>query len=151
MNTDNIVPVKKEHLLLMQVLCWLGPGIKILITGIQALRQVSTVHPHRVWWLILTAIVVAILFSLMFNNFVKRYTARILNFPERRKSLFAFFDLHGYILIFFMMGLGICLKFIPFIPTEFFAGFYPGLGTALSIAGLRYLFSWFHASTAKRI
>lgn len=142
MNTDRILPVNKEHLLLMQVLCWLGPGIKIIITGIQAMLQVQTDHPQRVWWLCLIAVAVAICFSLMFDNFIKRYTARILNFPERKKSLFAFFDLRGYIMIIFFMCLGIALKFIPGMPVEFFAGFYPGLGSALSIAGVRYLDSW---------
>ena len=142
MNADRFLPVNREHLLLMQVLCWLGPGIKILVTGIQAMLQVAATHPERVWWLCLTVTAVVISFSLMFNNFVKRYTARILNFPERKKSLFAFFDAHGYILIFFMMGLGISLKFIPCIPLEFFAGFYPGLGAALSIAGLRFFIAW---------
>ena len=138
----SILPVNREHLLLMQVLCWLGPGIKVLITGIQAMLYVNTTHPERVWWLMLIAIMVAITFSLMFNNFIKRYTARILNFPERKKSLFAFFDAHGYIMIAFFMCLGIGLKFIPGMPVEFFAGFYPGLGTALSIAGIRYFISW---------
>jgi len=142
MNTDKIIPVNKEHLLLMQVLCWLGPGVKIFITGIQAQLTVHALHPERTWWLILIALAVVLCFSKMFDNFIKRYTARILNFPERKKSLFAFFDLHGYILIFFMMGLGISLKFIPGMPTEFFAGFYPGLGAALSIAGIRYLITW---------
>lgn len=142
MNTDRILPVNKEHLLLMQVLCWLGPGIKIIITGIQAMLQVQTDHSQRVWWLCLIAVAVAICFSLMFDNFIKRYTARILNFPERKKSLFAFFDLRGYIMIIFFMCLGISLKFIPGMPVEFFAGFYPGLGSALSIAGVRYLDSW---------
>ena len=143
MNTDRILPVNREHLLLMQVLCWLGPGIKVLTTGIQAMLYVNTTHPERVWWLILIAIMVTITFSLMFNNFIKRYTARILNFPERKKSLFAFFDAHGYIMIAFFMCLGIGLKFIPGMPVEFFAGFYPGLGTALSIAGIRFFISWF--------
>ena len=138
----SILPVNREHLLLMQVLCWLGPGIKVLITGIQAMLYVNTTHPERVWWLMLIAIMVTITFSLMFNNFIKRYTARILNFPERKKSLFAFFDAHGYIMIAFFMCLGIGLKFIPGMPVEFFAGFYPGLGTALSIAGIRYFISW---------
>lgn len=144
MNANQILPVNKEHLLLMQVLCWLGPGIKIFITGIKAFRQVYVDNLERVWWLCLITVIVAVLFSLMFNNFVKRYTARILNFSERKKSLFAFLDTHGYILIFCMMSLGISLKFLPFIPIEFFAGFYPGLGTALSIAGLRFFSSWWH-------
>ena len=146
MNIDTILPVNKKHLLLMQVLCWLGPGVKILTTGINAMQTVSECNPERVWWLVLIALTVAITFSLMFNSFINRYTARILNFPEQKKSLFAFFDLHGYILIFFMMGLGISLKFIPIIPTELFAGFYPGLGVALSIAGIRYFVSWWKAA-----
>ena len=145
MNTDRILPVNREHLLLMQVLCWFGPGIKVLITGIQAMLQVNSIHPERVWWLSLIAVVIAIVFSLMFNNFIKRYTARILNFPERKKSLFAFLDAHGYIMITFFMCLGIGLKLIPGMPLEFFAGFYPGLGTALSIAGIRYFISWLAA------
>ena len=145
MNTDKIIPVRREHLLLMLVLCWLGPGIKILVTGVKALMDVTENHHERVWWLVVAAVAVAVSFSLMFNNFVKRYTQRILDFPERKKSIFAFFDLHGYILIAFMMGLGISLKFIPGMPAEFFAGFYPGLGIALSIAGFRFLASWVKA------
>ena len=145
MNTDKIIPVRREHLLLMLVLCWLGPGIKILVTGVKALMDVAENHPERVWWLVVAAVAVAVSFSLMFNNFVKRYTQRILDFPERKKSIFAFFDLHGYILIAFMTGLGISLKFIPGMPAEFFAGFYPGLGIALSIAGFRFLASWVKA------
>lgn len=145
MQTDQIIPVNKEHLLLMQVLCWLAPGIVILKKGTQAMLAVHAATPERVWWLCAIAATVAVAFSLMFNNFVKRYTARILDFPTRKKSLFAFFDLRGYILIIFMMCLGISLKYIPGMPAEFFAGFYPGLGTALSIAGVRYLVSWWQA------
>lgn len=44
-----------------------------------------------------------------------------------------------------MMCLGISLKFIPGMPAEFFAGFYPGLGFALSLAGVRYFVSWWQA------
>ena len=141
MNTDRILPVNREHLLLMQVLCWLGPGIKIFITGLQNMAIVSATHPERVWWLTLTAVAVVVAFLLMFNSFILRYTQRILSFPERKKSIFAFFDLRGYLLICFMMGLGISLIFIPGMPAEFFAGFYPSLGAALSIAGVRYFAS----------
>ena len=145
MTLDHILPVRRHHLLLMQVLCWLAPGIKIFITGTKALCGVAAAHPERVWWLAAVALAVALAFSLMFHNFVKRYTLRILNFPQERKSLLAFLDPRGYLLIAFMMGLGIGLKYLPGMPAEFFAGFYPGLGIALAVAGLRFLFSWFKA------
>lgn len=142
MNTDRILPVRREHLLLMQVLFWLAPGIIILRKGILAMLAVYDTHPDRVCWLALAAVAVGVAFLMMFRNFVNRYTARILNFPERRKSLFAFLDLHGYILITFMMCLGLSLKYIPGMPQEFFAGFYPGLGIALAVSGIRYLTAW---------
>lgn len=142
MNLDRILPVNKEHLLLMQVLCWLAPGIVITRKGILAMLAVNEAHPERIWWLVLIALTVVVAFSLMFNSFIKRYTARILTFPTRKKSLLAFLDLHGYILISFMICLGICLKYIPCLPQEFFAGFYPGLGIALAIAGVRFFISW---------
>ena len=116
---ESFLAVRKEHLLLMQVLCWLAPGVVIFIKGIKALIAISGTHAERVWWLCLIVIVVVVLFSLMFNNFIKRYTNRILSFPEQKKNLFAFFDLKGYILITFMMCLGISLKHLPFVPTEF--------------------------------
>lgn len=143
MNTDRILPVNKEHLLLMQVLCWFAPGVVILRKGIVAMMAVHTHHPDRIWWLSLIAAAVVVVFSLMFNNFIQRYTARILNFPARKKSLFAFLNLRGYILISFMICLGLVLKFIPGMPDEFYASFYPGLGIALSIAGVRYFVSWY--------
>ena len=145
MNTDRIIPVNREHLLLMQVLFWFAPGIVIIKKGIVAMIAVHEVHPDRVWWLTLIAVAVVVAFLTMFHSFVNRYTARILIFPERKKSLFAFLDLHGHILITFMMCFGISLKYISGMPPEFFAGFYPGLGTALAVSGFRYFIAWCRA------
>lgn len=47
------------------------------------------------------------------------------------------------------LALGISLKFIPGIPTEFFASFYPGLGTALIVAGATFLAGWIKAESRK--
>lgn len=148
--SDRFLPVNKEHLLLMQVVFWFAPGVVICKKGVLAMLSVYEVHPDRVWWLMLSALLVLVAFLLMFRNFVNRYTERILNFPTRKKSLFAFLDLHGYILITFMMCLGISLKYIPGMPPEFFAGFYPGLGSALAISGIRYFLSWCRALVSNR-
>ncbi len=53
------------------------------------------------------------------------------------------FSLKGYLIIAFMVSLGIGLKHIPGIPSNFFAWFYSGLGPGLLSAGVRFLLRWF--------
>jgi len=62
-----------------------------------------------------------------------------------KSGIIAFLSTKGYILIIFMMCLGISLKFIPGVPTEFFASFYCGLGPALIIAAAQFLSRWVEA------
>lgn len=138
-----ILPVAKHHLLLANAIVWGAPGIKILLTGIQSYMAV---WPSKtIIWLALGTVAVLAGFTWMFSRIVKRYSDRILAFPEQKKSIFAFLPVRGWILVIFMMCLGISLKFIPGIPTEFFASFYPGLGTALIVAGATFLSNWVQA------
>lgn len=88
----------------------------------------------------------------MFNRIVKRYTDRIRAFPQARKSLFAFLSAKDYVLVSFMICLGIGLKFFPGVPVAFFASFYSGLGIALIIAAALFLAAWLETrpTTASR-
>lgn len=52
-----------------------------------------------------------------------------------RAPLYRFMSLKGYLIIIFMMTLGISLRSIGSIPDGFFAFFYTGLGSALFLAG----------------
>lgn len=140
MNIDKCIPVAKRHLLLANAIVWGAPGIKILATGI---RSYLAIWPSKhVAWLVLGSVCVLAAFLWMFSRIVKRYSDRIIAFPGERKSILAFLPVRGWILVVFMMCLGISLKFIPGIPTEFFASFYPGLGTALVVAGATFFSKW---------
>jgi hypothetical protein len=59
-----------------------------------------------------------------------------------KTSILRTFSLKGYLIIAFMISLGIGLKHIPGIPSNFFAWFYCGLGPGLLSAGLRFLLRW---------
>lgn len=147
MNIDRIPPVAKRHLLLANAIVWGAPGIKILVTGIQSY---ITIWPSKVIiCLALGTIAVLAGFQWMFSRIVKKYSDRIMAFPSEKKSILAFLPLKGWVLVIFMMCLGISLKFIPGIPTEFFASFYPGLGTALIVAGATFLAAWIKAESRK--
>ncbi|MBQ9309872.1 MAG: hypothetical protein IJ222_03305 [Bacteroidales bacterium] len=141
---DSFLPVARRHLLLANAIIWGAPGIKILITGIQSYLEI--LPSKSVAWLALGTLLVLAGFLWMFGKIVKKYSDRILSFPEEKKSILAFLPVRGWILIIFMMCLGISLKFIPGIPTEFFASFYPGLGTALIVAGATFLSNWVNAN-----
>ena len=140
MDIDKILPVAKRHLLLANAIVWGAPGVKILVTGIKSCLAIGA--SPSVLWLALGTVLVLAGFIWMFSRIVKKYSERILGFPEKKKSILAFLPVRGWILVIFMMCLGISLKIIPGIPVEFFASFYPGLGTALIVAGAKFLANW---------
>ena len=147
MNIDRILPVKKRHLLLANSIVWGGPGIKVLLTGIQSYLAI---WPSKIiLWLALGTVITIVVFNWMFSSFVKKYTRRIKEFPQEKESLLAFLPVKGWVMVIFFMCLGISLKFIPGIPKEFFASFYPGLGTALIVAGATFLDHWIKAGAVK--
>lgn len=138
-----MLKVKKTTLILIAGLVWLAAGINILRIGIQAFIDCFEVKEVVKYLLIFAgAIVILVGFCFMFFKIVKRHTKRILGYPEEKKSVFYFFDVKGYLLMVFMMGLGIGLRASNLMPTEFFAVFYNGLGMALSLAGVIFLKNW---------
>ena len=143
MNIDKILPVAKRHLLLTNAIVWGAPGVKILVTGIQS--YLALWPSKSIVWLALGTVLVLAGFVWMFNRIVKKYSDRIMAFPEKKKSILALLPGRGWILISFMMCLGISLKFIPGVPTEFFASFYCGLGPALIAAAALFLARWVEA------
>lgn len=143
MCSDKILPVVKRHLLLANAIVWGVPGIKVLATGINSYLLLWP--SESIKWLALGSIAVLAAFTWMFRFFVKKYTNRIQSFKEAKKSLLAFLPLRGWVMVVFFMCLGITLKHIPEVPTEFFASFYCGLGPALIIAGARFLREWINS------
>lgn len=141
--SDKILPVAKCHLLLANVIVWGAPGVKILITGIQS--YMALWPSKTIVWLAIGTILVLTGFLWMFERIVRRYSDRIMDFTEKKKSILSFLPLRGWILVIFMMCLGISLKHIPGVPTEFFASFYCGLGPALITAAALFLARWIKA------
>ena len=93
---------------------------------------------ENIWWLLLITICVLSGFFLMFRKIVNRYCRRIASLPENVK-IWQTFPTRGWVLLIFMMGLGIALKHIPGIPSSFTASFYTGLGPMLVFSSLRFM------------
>ena len=130
--------VSKRTLLLIAGLVWLAAGVNILRIGLKALIPLLSGETGRLLLALGLAVVICAAFSLMFHRIVVKHTRRILSY-ETKQPAYRFFDTKSYILMAFMMTLGITLRHSVFVPEFFFTWFYTGLGTALSIAGIRFL------------
>ena len=137
-----MLKIPTKSLLLVNGLLWTAIGTKIALIGIDHYGRLE----HIPWWYFLLSAVVFAGFWFMFTGVVRRYSGRILSMKEPRTSIFKTFSLKGYLIIAFMITLGITLKHIPQVPDSFIAWFYCGLGPGLLSAGIRFIFRFFRAS-----
>ena len=135
--------IRTKHLLAVNGLLWTAIGTKILITGLRHYLRVGT--PKALIWMIPLSILVFAGFYMMFTGVVRKYSDRIMSMTEEKAGIWRTFSLKGYLIIGFMISLGIGLKHIPGIPSNFFAWFYCGLGPGLLSAGIRFLLRWSRA------
>jgi hypothetical protein len=107
----------------------------ITLKGIAAY---SHMPQEKIYWLCAITLCVLAGFIWMFRRIVDRYCGLIDALPEQT-TLWHTFPLRGWILVVGMSCLGMVLKFLPFIPMEFTASFYSGLGPALVLAAIRFI------------
>ena len=133
--------IPTRHLLLVNGILWTAIGVKIALIGVKAYQSLAVIQ----WWYFLLSAVVFAGFWFMFTGVVRKYAARIMAMPEPKTSIFKTFSLKGYLIIAFMITLGITLKRIPQVPDSFIAWFYCGLGPGLLSAGIRFIVRWWKA------
>jgi hypothetical protein len=141
-----MIKVKTIHLLAINGILWTAIGIKIAAIGIGSYCQTGC-SSALIWIIPLSALVFAG-FYVMFTGIVRKYSERIMSMPDEKTSIFRTFSIKGYLIIAFMISLGIGLKHIPGIPGSFFAWFYSGLGSGLLSAGIRFLLRWYRERKA---
>lgn len=127
--------INNRVLYLIAGVIWGVPGLMVATKGIAAY---AVMPADELWWLLLITLCVLSSFLWMFHRIVNRYCNLIAALPEKTSILHTF-PLRGWILIACMCCLGIALKYVPFIPAEFTASFYSGLGPALVVAGFWFV------------
>ncbi len=141
-----MIKVKTIHLLAINGIFWTAIGIKIAAIGIGSYCQTGC--SNALIWMIPLSVLVFAGFYMMFTGIVRKYSERIMSMPDEKTSIFRTFSIKGYLIIAFMISLGIGLKHIPGIPGSFFAWFYSGLGPGLLSAGIRFLLRWYRERKA---
>ena len=82
-------------------------------------------------------------FLLVFRKVSLRYITRIKNLPNERPCMFAFFDLRGYIMMSFMITMGILISHWDLIPELYKGTFFISLGSSLLASSIFYIVEGF--------
>ncbi len=124
--------VQKSTLLLLAAALWTLPGLNILRVSCMLYGPCLSAGN------LLLSAAVAACFGMMFYQVHQKHKARILGYREERKSALCVFDKKGWILLGFMIALGILFRRSGLVSNGVVAVFYGGLGTALTGAGLLF-------------
>ena len=100
--------VKKRTLLLIAGIVWLIAGFNVARLGALAYFIIESK-----WYLYLLSIAVFIVFGRMFFKMSKKHTKRILKY-EDYKPVWNFFDLKAYLIMAFMISVGIGFRAVFF-------------------------------------
>ncbi|MDD4312856.1 MAG: hypothetical protein PHW41_10280 [Eubacteriales bacterium] len=126
----NRLNVHKHTLILIAGIVWAIAGFNIVRIGLVAYSG------NFVWWRGLLSVAVFAAFQmLVFGKMVTKHTNRILSYEDERQNFFRFFDTRSYLIMAFMMTLGIGLRVSGIVPNTFIAFFYTALAHLCSRRG----------------
>ncbi|MCR5003283.1 MAG: hypothetical protein K5984_02845 [Bacteroidales bacterium] len=126
----------RKLLFFLNGIIWGVPAITIPKTGILAWMSLDNTSPILIGVL---AVLIFTGFHFMFTAIVTKNIRRIKELPEEKVNIPNMMPLRTWIVLVFMIGLGITLKKTGIAPVFFTAFFYCGLGFALAEAAIRYL------------
>lgn len=130
--------IKKRTLLLLAAVVWVAAGFNILRIGVLSYQNHVTLIN-----LIMSCLVFAVFWFMIFGRLVKKHTKRIARYREERQFFLKFFDVKSFCIMAVMMTGGISLRYSGVCPDFCIAIFYSGLGTALFLAGLSFGCNYF--------
>ena len=137
--------VKRNTLLLLACFVWSAAGFNIFRIGFIEYKPY-----HNIINYLLSVLVFVVFQIFVFSKLVKKHTERIGNYTEERHLFIKFFDKKSFVIMAFMMILGIVLRSGGLAPKRFIAFFYAGLGSSLLLAGLKFGYNFIRAEFKRK-
>ena len=132
--------VKRNTLLLLACIVWGMAGFNILRIGLVTYPDYLSIINY-----LLSVAVFVVFHIFIFGKLVKKHTKRIRSYGDERYLFLKFFDIRSFIIMAFMMALGIVLRAGGLAPKQFIAFFYTGFGASLLVAGIRFGYNFVKA------
>lgn len=134
----DLIKVNKRTLLLIAGIIWGFAGFRVFTIGI---GDVESHHGSFIYSIIFAAIIFFVFFKFIFSKMFKKHTKRIINSELQKHCAFSFFDVRSYLIMGFMIFLGISVRSVGIFNPVYVGTFYIGLGFALFMAGVLFLAS----------
>lgn len=134
-----LFPVSKKVLLYLAASVWGWAGAMLLQKGgLMLLSSVS--HTACVYATALFSLTGGIVFyRAMFAQLSQKHIHRIHHLPQSKPPIYAFFSPKSYLLMTFMIGMGVAIRRYNVIDPYYLCIIYLTMGTPLFIAALRLL------------
>ena len=131
--------VNRQILLIIAGTVWIIAGGNILRIGI-----VTWMNNSHDWMFKIgeATIVFLLFFVLIFKRLYYKHTRRIEQKKETRNCPFSFFDVESWIIMIFMISLGITIRSFHLLPESFISVFYTGSSIALILTGILFIRYW---------
>lgn len=126
--------IKKRFLLSLAAIVWAIAGINVTRMGVIAYISLTEI---KLWYFPLM-LLIFFHFAKLFYHISLQHLQRIKSYPTVKEFWF-FFRLQDYLMMIFMMSIGIFLRQAHIVTPEFIAVFYSGLGLALIFASIVFL------------
>jgi hypothetical protein len=129
--------VDRRGLLLLAGLLWSGAGLLLISFAVRWLADLHS-HPALIVATTVAGLMLGSSIALFgFRRMAMRNISRIQAMPER-SCIFAFQKWHNYLLVAFMMSLGIFMRRTHILSPIYMSIMYMGIGTALLSTSLLY-------------
>ncbi len=135
--------VQRPFLLLVAALVWTFAGAMLLFRGF-ALNEVQPVY-----WLIklgISAVSGLLFYAFLFTRISKKHVLRIQTMEKEKPTVFAFFNLRSYLMMFSMITLGITLRKTGLVSPEHLSLVYITMGIPLLMSSFRFYYTFFQKS-----
>ncbi len=131
------MPIIKKRCLIVAAGCmWIIAGVNVFRIGFEVWQTSETVP-----WLHFAGVIITFLFfSFIFKRAYTKNVIRISTMENTRNPL-SFFDVKGWLIIAFMITLGVTVRHFGLLPKPVIAAFYQGLGSSLAVFGIRFLWT----------
>ena len=135
--TRKFYEVSGRGLLLIAAIVWMIAGFNVARLGVISYGRISF---H--WYYPALTVLTFVLFGRMFYKMSGKHGRRIRGYAEPYRPFWNFFDARAYIIMAIMMGGGIWCRNTGIFPDIFVAFFYTGLGCALFLAGVLFVYMY---------